>query len=148
MPTHEVQNQVPRLVGHNLFTSDRVLTEALVREGAGWASDQAEQLGARLGTAEVIDWGFEANNNPPVLHTHDARGQRIDEVRFHPAWHELMSLSVSFGLHSLPWAQPRAGAHVARAAMFYLAGQNESGHGCPISMTYAAVPALRRQPEV
>ena len=83
-----------------------------------------------------------------MLHTHDTRGQRIDEVRFHPAWHELMSLSVRFGLHNLPWREARGGAHVARAALFYLASQNEAGHGCPISMTYACVPALRRQPDV
>ncbi|MBI3838338.1 MAG: isovaleryl-CoA dehydrogenase [Planctomycetia bacterium] len=148
MPTHEVQNQVPPLVGYNLFTSDRALVEALQREGAGWAEDQARRLGEILGSDEVIQWGFDANNNPPVLHTHDARGQRIDEVRFHPSWHALMRLSVSFGLHNLPWGKPRDGAHAARAALFMLAGENEAGHSCPISMTYAAVPVLRRQSEL
>ena len=148
MPTHEVLNQVPRLVGYNLFTSDRVLQEALAREEASWAAESATRLGEKLGSEEAIDWGFDANNNPPVLHTHDTRGHRIDEVRFHPAWYELMGLSVSYGLHNLPWAQPRAGAHVARAALFYMASQNEGGHGCPISMTYAAVPTLRCQSEL
>ncbi|MEX0678578.1 MAG: isovaleryl-CoA dehydrogenase [Pirellulales bacterium] len=148
MPTHEVENQAPPLVGYNLFTSDRALCEAVRREGAGWIEDRAVELGRILGGEEAIAWGFDANNNPPVLHTHDARGERIDEVRFHPAWHELMRLSVEFGLHNLPWAQPREGAHAARAAMFLVAGQNESGHGCPISMTYAAVPPLRREPEL
>jgi putative acyl-CoA dehydrogenase len=148
MPTHEVQNQVPRLVDYNLFTSDLVLTGALEREDASWAHDEAQRLGKTLGSEEVVDWGFDANNNPPVLHTHDPRGRRIDEVRFHPAWHELMHLSVASGLHNLPWARPRAGAHVARAAMFFMASQNEGGHGCPISMTYAAVPALRGQGDV
>ncbi len=148
MPTHDVQNQAPRLVGYNLFTSDRVLMEALKREGGDSAADQAQRLGQTLGSEEVIDWGFDANNYPPVLHTHDPRGVRIDEVRFHPAWHSLMDLSVSNGLHNLPWAQPRAGAHAARAAMFFMTGQIESGHGCPISMTYAAVPTLRCQPEL
>ena len=148
MPTHEVQNQVPPLVGYNLFTSDRVLAEAAEREGAGWVGDTAERLGQILGGEEAIDWGFDANNNPPVLHTHDARGRRIDEVRFHPAWHSLMRLSVAFGLHNLPWREPRAGGHVARAALFRMAGQNEAGHSCPISMTYAAVPTLRRQAEL
>ena len=115
MPTHEVQNQVPQLVDYNLFASDRVLVEAVAREGANWIGDRAHKFGEILGRAETIGWGFEANNNPPVLHTHDARGERIDEVRFHPAWHELMRLSVSFGLHNLPWAQPRA-ARTPRAA--------------------------------
>jgi putative acyl-CoA dehydrogenase len=148
MPTHEVQNQVPALVNYNLFAGDRVLREALAREGAAWIEDRARQLGERLGSEEAIAWGFDANNCPPVLHTHNARGERIDEVRFHPAWHELLRLSIEFGVHNLPWAEPRAGAHTARAALMYLVGQNEAGHSCPISMTYAAVPSLRRQPEV
>ena len=108
MPTHEVQNQVPPLVGYNLFASDRALREALDREGGGWAADRAHKLGELLGGEEAIGWGFDANNYPPVLHTHDARGQRIDEVRFHPAWHALMRTSVSHGEHNLPWAEPRA----------------------------------------
>ncbi len=148
MATHEVLNQVPPLVDYNLFVSDRALNDALDREGASWAADRAHRLGALLGSEEAIAWGFDANNYPPVLHTHDARGQRIDEVRFHPSWHALMRTSVSFGLHALPWCEPRAGAHVARAALFMLSAQNEGGHGCPISMTYASVPALRRQPEL
>ena len=148
MPTHEVQNQVPPLVDYNLFSSDRVLVEASQREGAAWIVDQAHRLGEKLGTEEAIQWGFDANNNPPTLHTHDARGERIDEVRFHPAWHELMRLSVAFGLHCLPWTETRGAGHAARAAMFFLIGQNEAGHSCPISMTYAAVPVLRRQPQL
>ena len=142
MPTHEVQNQVPPLVGLQPVHHRPGPCRGGRARGAGWAGDQAHRLGEILGSEEAIGWGFDANNNPPVLHTHDARGQRIDEVRFHPAWHELMRLSVSFGLHNLPWREPRAGAHVARAALFFLAGENEAGHGCPISMTYAAVPAL------
>jgi putative acyl-CoA dehydrogenase len=148
MPTHEVENQVPPLVGYNLFTSDPALLEAARREGAGWIEDRAVELGKWLGGEEAINLGFEANNNPPVLHTHDARGRRIDEVRFHPAWHALMRAAVESGLHNRPWAHPRPGAHAARAALFLLSGQNESGHGCPISMTYAAVPSLRRQAQV
>ena len=146
--THEVANQAPPLVDYNLFSCDLALSEALAREGAGWARERAEEFGAILGGGEAIEWGFLANNNPPILHTHDARGQRIDEVRFHPAYHELMNLSVSFGLHNLPWSEPRDGAHAARAALFSMCAQNEQGHGCPISMTYASVPALRRQPDV
>ncbi|MGD9719742.1 MAG: isovaleryl-CoA dehydrogenase [Pirellulales bacterium] len=148
MPTHEVTNQVPPLFDYNLFNCDRALREAMEREGAAWARERAEKLGATLGREETIEWGFAANNNPPVLHTHDARGERLDEVKFHPAWHALMNLSVSNGLHNLPWAEPRAGAHVARAGLFFLSSQNEAGHGCPISMTYASVPALRRQESV
>jgi putative acyl-CoA dehydrogenase len=148
MPTHDVENQVPPLAGYNLFTTDVALVEATRREGAGWIEDRAVELGKWLGGEEAIALGFEANNNPPVLHTHDARGRRLDEVRFHPAWHALMRAAVEAGLHNLPWAQPRAGAHAARAALFLLSGQNESGHGCPISMTYAAVPSLRRQGEL
>ncbi len=148
MPTHEVLNQVPPLAPYNLFRSDTVLREAVEREGAGWVADRAAELGQILGGEEAIGWGFGANNYPPVLHTHNARGERIDEVHFHPAWHSLMRLSVEYGAHNLPWAAPREGAHVARAAIMYLVGQNEPGHSCPISMTYACVPSLRKQPEV
>jgi putative acyl-CoA dehydrogenase len=80
------------------------------------------------------------------LHTHDRYGHRIDEVEFHPAWHQLMDLSIGAELHALPWRHEQPGAHVARAAMFMLSP--EAGHGCPISMTYAVVPVLRRAPEL
>ncbi len=142
MPTHEVKNQVPPLAGYNLYAADRVLTEAVAREGAAWIADRANRLGEILGAEEAIGWGFDANNYPPVLHTHDTQGHRIDQVRFHPAWHALMRLSVEYGVHNLPWASPQPGAHVARATLMYLVGQNEAGHSCPISMTYAAVPSL------
>lgn len=145
MPTHEVLNQVPALENYNLYATDLILQEAVRREGASWIEDRGYQLGARLGSAEAIEWGFDANNYPPVLQTHNARGERIDEVKFHPAWHALMRLSVEYGVHNLPWATPRPGAHVARGALMYLVGQNEAGHSCPISMTYAAVPTLNRQ---
>ncbi len=148
MPTHEVQNQVSPLVGYNLYTRDRVLADAVEREGAAWITPQACRLGEILGGEEAIAWGFDANNNPPVLHTHDPRGSRVDEVRYHPAWHALLRLAMEFSLHNLPWRETRAGAHVARAALFFMAGQNEAGHSCPISMTYAAVPTLRRQHEL
>ena len=148
MPTHEVQNQVSPLVGYNLYGADHVLREAVAREEASWVADRALKLGEILGGEEAIQWGFDANNYPPVLHTHDAQGNRIDEVRFHPAWHELMRLSVENGVHNLPWTAPRDGAHVGRAALMYLVGQNEAGHSCPISMTYAAVPSLKMQAEL
>jgi putative acyl-CoA dehydrogenase len=146
-PTHEVLNQVPLLEDYNIFDHDRILQEALRREGADWATPRVHALGEVAGGA-AMGWGVAANTNPPVLRTHDRCGHRIDEVEFHPSWHALMRTAVAHGLHALPWREPRPGAHVARAAMFFLLGQAEAGHGCPISMTYSAVPALRAQPEV
>jgi putative acyl-CoA dehydrogenase len=146
--THEVFNQPPPFQDVNLFTSDRVLTEALRREGAGWAEERARELGGVAGRAETIAWGFQANEHPPVLRTHDRRGERIDEVEFHPSWHALMALGVEHGLHALPWREPRPGAHVARAALFMMLAEVEAGVGCPLSMTCSVVPALRLQPEL
>jgi putative acyl-CoA dehydrogenase len=145
---HEVTNQPPPLVNYNLFESDPPLRESLEREGAWWAHHMVHDLGRRAGTEEAITWGFQANANAPELHTHDRFGHRIDEVEFHPAWHRLMEVAIGHGLHSLPWREPRPGAHAARAAAFYVWSQVEGGHGCPVSMTYAAIPALRKQPEV
>jgi putative acyl-CoA dehydrogenase len=144
----EVLNQPPPLINYNLFDADAPLREALEREGGSWAHDMVRELGRLAGTEEAIDWGFQANSNPPELHTHDRFGHRIDEVEFHPAWHRLMEVAIGHGLHALPWREPRAGAHAARAAAFYIWSQVEGGHGCPVSMTYAAVPALRQQPEL
>ena len=141
-------NQPPPLVDYNLFEADAPLREALEREGASWAEPLVGDLGRLAGTEEAIEWGFQANANPPQLRTHDRFGERIDEVEFHPAWHRLMEVAIGHGLHALPWREPRPGAHAARAAAFYIWSQVEGGHGCPVSMTYAAVPALRKQPEV
>ena len=146
--TQEVRNQPPPLANYNLFAADRILAAALDREGAGWAKSKLQEFGKLVGTEEAIRLGFQANENPPTLHTHDRFGHRIDEVEFHPAWHELMSLSAEHGLTSLPWAEPKRGAHVARAALMLLASQNEAGHTCPISMTYSSIPALRKQPDL
>ncbi|MFL6291077.1 MAG: isovaleryl-CoA dehydrogenase [Thermoanaerobaculia bacterium] len=146
--THAVFNQPPPFEDVNLFTSDHVLAEALRREGAGWAEERARAFGEIVGRRETVAWGFQANEHPPVLRTHDRNGNRIDEVEFHPAWHALMALGVEHGLHALPWREPRPGAHVARAAMFMLLAEVEAGVGCPLSMTYSAVPALRLQPEL
>jgi putative acyl-CoA dehydrogenase len=147
MRTHDVSNQPPPLVGYNTFDSDRVLSEALAREGAGWAEDMVRALGGRAGGEEAQRWGVEVNVNTPVLRTHDRYGNRIDEVEFHPSWHRLMDVAISNGLHALPWRDSRAGSHVARAAMF-MTWQTDAGHGCPVSMTYSVIPALRRQPEL
>ncbi len=135
-------NQPPPLAGHDLFTKNRPLAEALEREGAGWAAGRCSELGALLG-GEPLEWARLANENPPALRSHNRFGERVDEVEFHPAWHELMRLSLAHGVHALSWTEERAGAHVARAVLFYLASQVEAGHGCPISMTHAAVPTLR-----
>jgi putative acyl-CoA dehydrogenase len=118
-----------------LFTENRPLAEALEREGAGWAAERCEAFASVLG-GEPLEWGRLANENPPKV-------RRDEVVEFHPAWHQLLGLSLDHEVHSLSWTEPREGAHVARAALFYLASQIEAGHGCPISMTHAAVPALR-----
>ncbi|BCJ62410.1 isovaleryl-CoA dehydrogenase [Micromonospora endophytica] len=146
MTTHEVFNQVPPLVGYDA-ADDPALLDGLVREGAGWATGEVRELGRLAGTAQSIEHGRLANEHPPVLRTHDRYGHRIDEVEFHPSWHELMRTAVGHGLHAAPWADDRVGAHVARAAKFYT-WRPDAGHGCPISMTYAAVPALRHAPDL
>ena len=141
----DVLNQPPPLAGYNLFLENRPLAEALAREGADWAHEQASALGELL-SGDPQEWGRLANESPPRLRTHDRFGNRIDEVEFHPAWHSLLGTSVAHGLHALSWRERRAGAHVARAALFALTAQVEAGHTCPVSMTHAAVPALRAQP--
>ena len=146
--THEVLNQPRALQDYNLFTSDPALSRALDRDGADWARPRLEEFGRLMGTEELIRAGFQANENPPILHTHDRFGHRVDEVEFHPAWHLLMRHSVEHGLHNLAWTEPAPGGHLARAALMFLASQNEAGHTCPVSMTYSAVPALRKHPEL
>ena len=141
-PTHTVSNQVPDLVPYDT-SEDASLMEGLRREGAEWAEADVRRLGVRAGSVEAQNWRRLANEYPPVLRTHDRYGNRIDEVEFHPHWHDLMSVAVENGLHATPWQSDRPGEHVARAAKFYAWGQVEAGHMCPISMTYAAVPALR-----
>ncbi|MFF8369565.1 acyl-CoA dehydrogenase family protein [Streptomyces lydicus] len=145
--THEVVNQAPPLTGFS--TADEpALLEALRRDGAEWGVREVTELGALAGSAAVQDQARWAEEQPPRLHTHDRTGHRIDEVEFHPAWHQLMTVAVEHGLHAAPWADSRAGAHLVRAAKFYVWSQAEPGHGCPVSMTYAAVPALRAAPEL
>jgi putative acyl-CoA dehydrogenase len=142
-----VLNQVPPLVGFDV-ADDAALLAALDREGGGWAEAELHQLGRLAGSASSQEHARLANVNKPILRTHDARGHRVDEVDFHPSWHELMNTAVSHGLHATPWADPRPGAHVARAAKFMVWTQAEAGHGCPISMTYSCVPALRQAPDL
>ncbi len=144
--THVVTNQVPPLLDHNPATSP-ALMEALVREGGGWGVDEVTELGALGGSARAQRWGELADRNRPVLHTHDRYGHRVDEVEFDPAYHELMNAAVTHGLHGAPWADDRTGSHVVRAAKTSV-WTPEPGHICPISMTYAVVPALRNNPEL
>jgi putative acyl-CoA dehydrogenase len=146
--THEVFNQPPPLEGLDVFASNVALVEAVRREGAGWVSERASALGRLVGGEPQQEWGRLANENRPVLRTHDRYGNRIDEVEFHPAWHKLMALGVEHELHSLPWTSEQPFAHTARAAMYMTAMQAEAGFACPITMTFAVVPALRAQPEL
>ena len=143
-----VLNQPPALENYNLYECDSSLREAVAREGGGWIEETAREFGALLGKSETLRLGELANRNPPVLHTHDRFGHRIDEVEFHPAWHEMERLSISRGVHSLPWRSKESGAHVARSALMMLSHQLEEGHSCPLTMTFAAVPSLRIQPEL
>ncbi|HEX6667279.1 MAG TPA: acyl-CoA dehydrogenase family protein [Solirubrobacterales bacterium] len=145
---HEVANQPPPLVDYNVFEADTPLVEAVQREGAEWARERISEVGALAGTERAQALGTFANENPPKLKTHDRYGNRVDEVEFHPAWHELMTAAVSHELHCSPWKDPRPGAHVARGAAFMCMSQAEAGIGCPISMTYSVIPALRTQPEL
>jgi putative acyl-CoA dehydrogenase len=142
--THEVFNQAPPFGDVNLYRCDPALREALLREGAGWADAELDALGERLGRAEILELGRLANANPPRLIAFDRNGRRIDELEFHPAWHQLMDLMIGAGAHAAPWDTPRPGAQVARAAQYLLFGQVENGAQCPVTMTYAAVPALRQ----
>ncbi|GAA0312842.1 acyl-CoA dehydrogenase family protein [Streptomyces polychromogenes] len=150
--THTVSNQAPPLVGYEVYLGDRALTEGVERHLAGAAADVADEvrreladLGRAAGSAQALEWGRLANENPPVLRTHDRYGNRIDEVEFHPAWHRLLGHAVGAGLTDA-WGRPSG--HLRRAAGFFVWSQAEAGHGCPVSMTHAAVPALRTDPEL
>lgn len=150
--THTVSNQAPPLVGYEAYLGDRALTEGVERHLADADAELRDEvreeltsLGRAAGSAQAQEWGRQANGNPPVLRTHDRYGHRIDEVEFHPAWHRLLGHAVASGLTDA-WGRPAG--HLRRAAGFFLWSQAESGHGCPVSMTHAAVPALRADPEL
>ena len=144
--THVVTNQVPPLNDYNPAASP-MLAEALIREGGEWGVDEVMELGAIGGSPRAQRWGDLADRNRPILRTHDRYGHRVDEVEYDPAYHELMTVAVGHGLHAAPWADDRPGAHVVRAAKTSV-WTPEPGHMCPISMTYAVVPALRQNPEL
>ncbi|MBQ0851561.1 acyl-CoA dehydrogenase family protein [Streptomyces sp. BH-SS-21] len=145
--THDVTNQAPALAPYDA-ADDAALLEGLRREGAGWAEEDIRRLGRVAGGEEAQEWGEQADRHEPELRTHDRFGNRIDEVEFHPAWHRLLGTAVAEGLAAAPWADDRPGAHVVRTAGGLAWGHTDAGHGCPTSMTYAAVPALRKQPEL
>jgi putative acyl-CoA dehydrogenase len=147
--THEVTNQSPALPDYNVVLADPALREGITRWGREQDHPELEGLGELAGGVEAQTWGFQADHNPPVLHTYSPQGDRIDEVDFHPAWHRLLDTAVSHGLTAEPWTEPvGTGAHLRRAAGFVAWSQVEAGHGCPISMTYAAVPALMGSPDL
>ncbi|MBV8575371.1 MAG: acyl-CoA dehydrogenase family protein [Acetobacteraceae bacterium] len=148
LATHEVMNQPPEFAPGNLYLADPVLREAARREGGEWLDAPLSALGEAVGREPVMEWGELANRYPPELVGFDRYGRRIDEVRFHPAYHALMELAMRHRIHSVAWTQDRAGGHVAHAAMLALFSEAEAGTMCPISMTHAAVPVLRREPSV
>lgn len=151
-PGEPVFNQSPPWADVNLFTSDLALREAVAREGAADAADNLTAFGRLTGSAAAGELGRLANEHAPRLRDFDAGGARLDRVEFHPAYHRLMGFSTSQGLHCSTWEHlgnggaPRPGAHVARCAGSYMAAQMEAGHCCPITMTHAAVAALRHEP--
>lgn len=148
MKTHDVHNQVPPLEDHDAWASDPALREAVAREGGGWAADELAAFGQVTGSAAVHEHARLANQNPPKLCAFDARGHRINAVEFHPSYHALMKTSLEAGLAGRPWTDDRSGALVARLAGSHLMGRVEQGHGCPVTMTFASVPALRHSPEL
>jgi putative acyl-CoA dehydrogenase len=159
LATHDVTNQPPEFAPRNLWSTDTALREAALREGGAWLDPPLAALGEEVGSERVLEWGEQANRFPPELATFDRYGRRIDEVRFHPAYHALMDLAMRHRIHSIAWTGPnsranwvpvaaRPGAHVAHAAMLALFTEAEAGTMCPVSMTYAAVPVLRQSPEL
>ncbi len=144
----EVFNQPPPLEDYNSFAHDTSLSEGLRREGGAWAEEKVSEFGALMGSSQTLRLGELANRHLPTLRTHDRFGHRIDEVEFHPAWHELLRIGVAHEHHSLPWTTSRGGAHVVRAALNMLRHQVDEGASCPLTMTFAVVPSLRLQPEL
>jgi len=145
--THEVTNQPPPFEGINLYRLDLPLQDWIARQGGGWAEARLDTYGALAG-GPLLEAGVLANQNKPLLRSHDRYGHRIDQVDFHPAYHQLMAAAIEHGIPSLPWSEPGPGAHVARAGLMYLHNQADAGTSCPLTMTFASVPAIRLQPEI
>ncbi len=148
LATHRVDNQPPTPRDRDLFALDKPLREALAREAPGWVARRLETLGAAVGSREVQALGEAANRHPPELRLFDRHGRRLDEVIYHPAYHELMHLAFDNGWHAVAWEEEHRGGHQAHVAALYLLTQAEPGFCCPLTMTHAAIPALRREPQV
>jgi len=148
LPTHHVANQAPFLENYNLFETDLPLQQAIKRHHAQWAESMLDSFGKELGLASTIEHGRLANRNKPELKIFDRFGHRIDEVDFHPSYHHMMQLGMQFGVHSVAWKTDDTGGHVTHTALEYLLGQIEGGVCCPLTMTYAVVPALKTNPEL
>ena len=146
--THRVENQPHPLENYNSYLSDVALQDAVQREGGTQFTAELSAFGQLTGSASVIEWGFQANQNKPTFRTHDRYGRRVDEVDFHPAYHKLMETAIVNGIHALPWTETRKGKNLYRAALFYMQSQVEAGHGCPITMTFAAIPTIRKQESI
>jgi len=142
--THEVLNQPPPLVDYNAFDADPALREALIREGGEWGLDRVRDFGGLVASAEALAHAKRAQRNIPVLRTHDRYGNRIDEIDYDPSMHWMLRTGVEHEVNSLPWRQPRPGAHVVRAGLFHLFNQLDTGPCCPMSINYAAVPTMRQ----
>jgi putative acyl-CoA dehydrogenase len=146
--THDVLNQAPPIAPYNLFEADLALQEAVEREGGGWGVDRMRDTGELAGSPEALEHSERAERNEPILRTHDRYGHRIDQVELDPSWHWSLRQAIEREIHSLPWRDPQPGAHVVRAGLFVLWSQVGSGVMCPVSMTYAAIPALRENAEL
>ena len=142
------ENQPPPLENYNLFASDEALKTAVEANGGAWNNEKASRFGEILGRAETLELGNQANANPPILKTHDRFGNRLDTVEFHPAYHELMRISIAHEVHSLAWTGERAGKYVARSVLAFLKQQADEGTSCPLTMTFAVVPSLNIEPEI
>jgi putative acyl-CoA dehydrogenase len=147
LATHDVTNQPPPFEDVNLFETDAALRDAVGHSGGNSHANRLHHFGSRVGSAEVMEWSARANEFVPRLKSFDRFGLRIDEVEFHPAWHALMKLGLEAGVASVAWSDAPAG-HALHAALEFLMAQSEPGVCCPMTMTYASVAALRRQPEI
>ncbi|MFN2617864.1 MAG: acyl-CoA dehydrogenase family protein [Thermoleophilaceae bacterium] len=146
--SHEVLNQPPPITPYNVFEADLPLREAIEREGGGWGVDRLRDAGELAGSPEALEHAERCERNEPVLRTHDRYGNRVDEVELDPSWHWILRQAIEREIHSLPWRDPQPGAHVVRGALMFVWGQVDAGVMCPVSMTYSAIPALRRAPEL
>ncbi|HIN42491.1 MAG TPA: DNA alkylation response protein, partial [Gammaproteobacteria bacterium] len=148
LPTHDVENMPPYIGDQDLWSNDQALHEGIEREGAGWAQERLSEFGRDTGSAETFKKADLANRYPPELRAFDRYGMRINQVDYHPAYHELMALAIENDVPSFAWKNPRSGGQVAHAALTYLFTQAEGGVLCPMAMTYAAIPALRMTPVI